>query len=161
MTATELARLIRTRQVSCKEVMKAHLGQIERINPKVNAIVTLVAEKAMADAERADDALAHDHTIGPLHGVPVAHKDLANTKNIRTTYGSPIFQNNVPGEDALHIARIRNAGAITLGKTNTPEFGAGSQTFNRVFGTTLNPWNTAKTPGGSSGGAAVALACGM
>lgn len=160
-TATDLAESIRRKQVSCKEVMQAHLAQIERFNPKINAIVTFTPEQALADAERADETLARGEQIGPLHGLPIAHKDLANTKGLRTTYGSLIFKDNVPAEDALHIARIKQAGAITVGKTNTPEFGAGSQTFNKVFGITLNPWDTTKTPGGSSGGAAAALACGM
>src|SRR5579885_2670801 len=161
MTATELARKIRSREISCTEVMQAHLEQIERINPKVNAIVTLVPEQAMRRAEEAEKALKRGEPWGPLHGLPIAHKDLANTKGIRTTYGSPIFADHVPTENALHIERIQRAGAIAVGKTNTPEFGAGSQTFNPVFGTTLNPWNTSKTPGGSSGGTAVSLACRM
>ncbi len=160
-TATELAERIRRKKVSCREVMEAHLAQIERVNPRVNAIVTLVPEQALAQAMQADLVLARGGATGPLHGLPVAHKDLANTKGLRTTYGSLIFKDHVPAEDALHIARIKQAGAITVGKTNTPEFGAGSQTFNQIFGTTLNPWDLGKPPGGSSGGAAVALACGM
>lgn len=160
-TATEIAESIRRKRLSCKEVMEAHLAQIERINPKINAIVTFTPEKALADAVEADKALARGERLGPLHGLPIAHKDLANTKGLRTTYGSLIFKDHVPAEDALHIARIKRAGAITVGKTNTPEFGAGSQTFNQVFGTTLNPWDTSKTPGGSSGGAAASLACGL
>lgn len=160
-TAAELAESIRRKRVSCKEVMAAHLAQIERVNPRVNAIVTFVPEQALAQAEQADQALARGEHVGALHGLPIAHKDLANTKGLRTTYGSLIFKDHVPAEDALHIARIKQAGAITVGKTNTPEFGAGSQTFNQIFGTTLNPWDVSKTPGGSSGGAAVALACGM
>jgi amidase len=161
LTAHELARRIRDRELSCVEVMQAHLAQIERINPQVNAIVTLLPEQAMAGARAADAALAHGDPAGPLHGLPIAHKDLTLTKGIRTTYGSPIFKDFVPDQDALIVERLRRAGAITIGKTNTPEFGAGSQTFNPVFGATRNPYDLSKTCGGSSGGAAVALACGM
>jgi len=160
-TATELARLLREKKVSAKEVMEAHLAQIDRINPKVNAIVTLLAEQAMSQASAADDALARSETVGPLHGIPIAHKDLVSTKGIRTTSGSPIFKDFIPDVDELIVERMKKAGAITIGKTNTPEFGAGSQTYNTVFGETLNPYDTTKTCGGSSGGAAVALACGM
>ncbi len=160
-TATELARLLREKKVSAKEVMEVHLAQIDRINPKVNAIVTLLAEQAMNQASAADDALARGETVGPLHGIPIAHKDLVSTKGIRTTSGSPIFKDFIPDVDDLIVERLKKAGAITIGKTNTPEFGAGSQTYNTVFGETLNPYDTTKTCGGSSGGAAVALACGM
>ena len=161
LSATELARRIRDRELSAREVMEAHLAQIERVNPKVNAIVTLLPEQAMEQAAAADEKLARGEDVGPLHGLPVAHKDLVTTKGIRTTFGSPIYRDFVPQEDALIVERLRAAGAITIGKTNTPEFGAGSQTFNEVFGATLNPYDTTKTCGGSSGGAAVALACGM
>jgi amidase len=141
--------------------MEAHLAQIERVNPKVNAIVTLLPERALEHARRADESLARGDEIGPLHGLPIAHKDLVWTKGIRTTFGSPIFADFVPDQDEIIVERLRSAGAITIGKTNTPEFGAGSQTFNAVFGETLNPYDLTKTCGGSSGGAAVALACGM
>ena len=161
LPATELARRIRERELSAREVMDAHLAQIDRVNPKVNAIVTLLADQAMEQAAAADEATARGDDVGPLHGLPVAHKDLVVTKGIRTTFGSPIYKDFVPKEDALLVERLRAAGAITIGKTNTPEFGAGSQTFNEVFGATLNPYDTSKTCGGSSGGAAVALACGM
>jgi len=161
MTATELVALIKTKKISAREVLEAHLAQIERVNPKVNSIVTLVADRAMADAKKADDDLAKGRVHGPLHGLPIAHKDLVDTAGIRTTKGSPFFRDNVPTRDAPIIQRIRAAGAITIGKTNTPEFGAGSQTFNPVFGATKNPHDTSKTCGGSSGGAAVSLACGM
>src|SRR5262245_2808527 len=161
MTATELAAHIRARAVSVTEVVRAHLTQIERVNSKVNAIVTLTAERALAEAEAADATLARGETVGPLFGLPMAHKDLLPTKGIRTTWGSPIYRDHVPEVDALLVERLRGAGAITIGKTNTPEFGAGSQTFNPVFGATLNPYDPSKTCGGSSGGAAVALACGM
>jgi amidase len=158
LSAVELVGRIQKKAVSAREVMAACLAQIERVNPKVNAVVTLVAERAMADAGRADDLLARGGPIGPLHGLPVAHKDLVDTAGIRTTRGSPFYRDHVPERDAPIVARIRSAGAITLGKTNTPEFGAGSQTFNTVFGATRNPYDLAKTCGGSSGGAAVALA---
>jgi amidase len=161
LSAVEMAALIRRKKLSAAEVMTAHLKQIERVNPKVNAIVTLVADQAMAGARKADEAQARGTMLGPLHGLPVAHKDLIETAGIRTTYGSPIYKDNVPAEDAILVERIRNAGAITIGKTNTPEFGAGSQTFNTVFGATKNPYDLTKTCGGSSGGAAVSLACGM
>ena len=160
-TARELARRIREREVSAVQVLEAHLNQIERINPLVNAIVTLLPERALAQAREADAALARGDDVGPLHGLPIAHKDTTDTKGIRTTYGSPIFREFVPEQNALIVERIQRAGAIPIGKTNVPEFGAGSQTFNTVFGTTRNPYDLTKTPGGSSGGAAVALATGM
>ncbi len=161
LPATELSRLIRDREMSAVEVMQAHLDQIDRVNPTVNAIVTLLPERAMDGAREADEKLARGEPLGPLHGLPIAHKDLVDTKGIRTTYGSPIYRDHVPDRDDLIVERLKQAGAITIGKTNTPEFGAGSQTFNEVFGATLNPYDTTKTCGGSSGGAAVALACGM
>ena len=161
MTATELTRRIRKKELSAREVMAAHIAQIERVNPKVNAIVTFLPERGLGGADAADEKLARGEVVGPLHGLPIAHKDLVDTKGIRTTRGSPLFKDHVPTEDALIVERLRRAGAITVGKTNTPEFGAGSQTFNEVFGETLNPYDLTKTCGGSSGGAAVALACGM
>jgi amidase len=161
LPAVELARRIRTKQLSAAELLEASLAQIERVNPRVNAIVTLVAEQAIAQARAADAALARGDAVGPLHGLPIAHKALFPTKGIRTTSGSPIYATHVPDQSALIVERIQRAGAITIGKTNVPEFGAGSQTFNPVFGATLNPYDISKTCGGSSGGAAVALACGM
>ena len=161
MSVLEMAKLIRTGQLSAREALAEHMKQIERLNPKVNAIVTLVPEIAAAAAAKADEMMAHGEILGPLHGLPVAHKDLMETKGIRTTFGSPLFANYIPAEDELIVERIRRAGAVTVGKTNTPEFGAGSQTFNKVFGATRNPFDLTKTCGGSSGGAAVALACGM
>jgi amidase len=160
-SAVDIARLIRTRKLSVREVVAEHLKQIERVNQKVNAMVTLVPELAAAAAAKADDAVARKETLGPLHGLPVAHKDLFETRGIRTTFGSPLYQDHVPSEDDLVVERMQRAGAIIIGKTNTPEFGAGSQTFNKVFGATHNPYDLTKTCGGSSGGAAVALACGM
>lgn len=160
-SAVELARLIRTKKLSAREALAAHLKQIERVNLKVNAIVTLVAEMAAESAAKADEMQAHKETLGPLHGLPVAHKDLLETRGIRTTFGSPLYKDYIPTEDDIVVERMRRAGAITIGKTNTPEFGAGSQTFNTVFGATHNPYDLTKTCGGSSGGAAVALACGF
>ena len=162
VSAREMARMIRKKEISARECMEAHLQQIEKVNPRVNAIVTMIPpEQALDAATKADTLLARGEEPGPLHGLPVAHKDLVLTKGIRTTFGSRVFKNFVPGEDDLIVERFRNAGAITIGKTNTPEFGAGSQTFNEVFGETVNPYDRSKTCGGSSGGAAVALACGM
>jgi amidase len=161
MTARELAQKIRRRELSAVEVMEAHLRQIDEVNPKVNAVITLLPERALDGAHAADAALGRGEEVGPLHGLPIAHKDLVDTAGIRTTRGSPIYADNVPTQDALIVERLRGAGAISIGKTNVPEFGAGSQTFNPVFGATLNPYDTTRTCGGSSGGAAVALACGM
>lgn len=160
-SAVDLASRIRRRELSAREVLDAHLRQIEHVNPRVNAVVTLAVERARAEATRADERQAHGEALGPLHGLPVAHKDLFDTAGLRTTYGSPFFRDHVPGRDALVVQRLRAAGAITVGKTNTPEFGAGSQTFNTIFGATRNPYALDRTCGGSSGGAAVALACGM
>jgi amidase len=161
MSTVEMARLIRTKKLSAREALNAHLKQIERVNPKVNAIVTLVPEMAAEAAAKADEMQAQKKTLGPLHGLPVAHKDLIETRGIRTTFGSLLYKDYIPAEDDLIVERLRRAGAITIGKTNTPEFGAGSQTFNKVFGATHNPYDLTKTCGGSSVGAAVALACGL
>jgi amidase len=162
MTATDMVQQIRTKEFSCREVMEAHLTRIERVNPIVNAIVSQIPRKqALNLADAADEALVHAKDIGPLHGLPIAHKDLTPTRNMRTTFGSPIFKDFIPENDGLIVERLKNAGALTIGKTNTPEFGAGSQTFNKVFRETLNPYDTTKTCGGSSGGAAVAPSCGM
>ncbi len=167
--ARKLARMIRSRQISAAEAVQAFVAQIERVNPKVNAIVTFLPERAVKEAKRLDARLARAKGkagrgapgLGPLAGLPIAYKDMVDTAGIRTTYGSPIYRDHVPARDALLVERLRAAGAITIGKTNTPEFAAGSQTFNPVFGATLNPYVTTKTCGGSSGGAAVAVACGM
>jgi amidase len=159
--ATELHRLYRARKTSPLEVMRAVLERVDAVNPKLNAIVTLEREPALKAARAASAALTRGKKLGPLHGVPVTIKDLTHTKGIRTTWGSKVFEHNVPTEDSLIVERLKAAGAIILGKTNTPEFGAGGNTFNAVFGATRNPWNPALTCGGSSGGAAVALATGM
>jgi len=160
-SATELAAAIRGRELRCVEVMEAHLARIEAVNPVLNAIVTLDAELALRGATAADRALDGPAEPGPLHGLPMAIKDLEDTAGMRTTYGSPIHRDHVPTQDTLLVARLRRAGAIVIGKTNTPEFGAGSQTFNPVFGATRNPYDRARTAGGSSGGAAAAVASGM
>jgi len=158
--ARKLAQMLRARKVSATEVMKAFIAQIERVNPKVNAIVTLVPELALAAAKRFDNK-KKSPVRGVFAGLPIAYKDLIPTQGIRTTFGSRVYENKIPGENHLLVDRLSQAGAITLGKTNTPEFGAGSQTFNAVFGATRNPYDPSKTCGGSSGGAAVAVACGM
>jgi len=153
--------MIAHRNISAVELLEAHLKQIHNLNPILNAIVTLETDRAYGLARKADETLSRGGSIGPLHGLPIAHKDLTWTKGIRTTFGSRIFEDFVPDQDALIVTRLTAAGAITIGKTNTPEFGAGSQTFNELFGATHNPYDTSKTCGGSSGGAAVALAAGM
>src|SRR4051794_11064990 len=153
-TATDLAAAIRAREVSPREVVASHLERIAERNPSVNAIVTLLdGEEALRLADAAPP--------GPLQGLPIAIKDLEDTAGMRTTYGSPRFADHVSTADSLLVERLRAAGAVIIGKTNTPEFGAGSQTFNAVFGATRNPYDLAKTPGGSSGGAAAAVATGM
>jgi amidase len=159
--AAELADLIRSKKLSAREVLEAHLTRIDDLNPQVNAIVTMDTEQALLEADKADQNIIEGNYLGLLHGVPVAHKDLFDTAGMRTTYGSPIYADHIPDKDALIVERLKGAGAISVGKTNTPEFGAGSQTFNEVFGRTLNPYDLTKTCGGSSGGAAVALATGM
>ena len=160
--ASRLVALFRRRSVSPLEVMQAVLARIERVNPRLNAYCTVAAEQALEAARKAT-ALARrrDRRLGPLHGVPVSIKDLTPTKGIRTTWGSKIYEHHVPTEDALVVERLKAAGAIVVGKTNTPEFGAGANTFNAVFGPTRNPWNPALTCGGSTGGGAVALATGL
>lgn len=160
-TARDLAGAIRSREVSAREVMQAHLDQIERYNPAVNAIVSLDGDRALAAADAADRQLAESPEVGPLHGLPMAHKDTHVTGGWHTTFGSPVHADFVPKADELIIERLHAAGAVTTGKTNVPEFAAGSHTFNPVFGTTGNAYDPALSAGGSSGGAAVALACGF
>src|SRR5580692_676500 len=158
--AVDLARLIRSRQLSAAELLQAVLARIQAVNPSLNAIVTLAAEQARAVAAGLDDQAARGEFAGPLHGLPIAIKDLAETAGIRTTFGSPIFADHVPSFDAPHVALLKRAGAVVIGKTNVPEFGVGSQTFNPVFGPTRNPYDLRLTPGGSSGGAAAGSAGG-
>src|SRR5215475_1014544 len=153
--------MLRRREVSAREVIAAHIDRIERHDAVVNAVVTRTFEQAMDKAARADNDLAHGQPGGLLHGLPVAHKDLAETAGVRTTFGSPLFADNVPDRDALVVQRMAAAGAISLGKTNVPEWGAGSHSVNQVFGATRNPWALDRTAGGSSGGAAAALAARM
>ena len=157
-SAIELAEMLRRRDVSAREVISAHIGRIETFDPAINAVVTRTFDSALAQAAAADEAMAHGEPPGLLHGLPVAHKDLADTAGVRTTYGSPLFAAHVPDRDALVVQRMAQAGAISLGKTNTPEFGAGSHTVNPVFGATRNPYHLGRSAGGSSGGAAAALA---
>ncbi len=153
--------LLLQKRISARDLLGACLARIEAVNPKVNAIVTMDAEDAMRQAQAADDRLARGETVGPLHGLVIAHKDLLATKGMRTTQGSLLHQDNVPTGDAAIAARMREAGAIRLGKTNVPEMGAGSHTFNPVFGATRNPYDLGRSVGGSSGGAGAALASGM
>jgi len=153
--------MIKNREISAVELLEAHLGQIDRYNSSVNAFVTLVPEQALLKAKAADAKTASGEPLGTLHGLPMAHKDTHRTKGIRTTFGSPLFVDNVPSADDLIIERLHDAGAISIGKTNTPEFAAGSHTFNPVFGATHNPYDLSRSAGGSSGGAAVGVALGM
>lgn len=161
LTATKLRKLLLRREVSAVELTLASLAQIDHCNPQVNAIVTRTDDIALETAAAADLILRRGSTEQVLLGLPVAHKDLALTRGVRTTFGSLAQQDHVPSESSLLVQRMHNAGAIMLGKTNTPEYGAGSHTFNKVFGATKNPYHLEKTCGGSSGGAAVALATGM
>lgn len=162
LDAIELSRAIHARQVSCHEVMQAYLAQVERFNPTVNALVSLRShEDVLAEAAQRDRELDQGQSRGWMHGMPQAIKDLAATRGLRTTLGSPLFAEHVPQEDAISVARVRASGAIIIGKTNVPEFGLGSQTYNSVFGTTGNAYDPRLVAGGSSGGAAVALALRM
>lgn len=158
LDATEQQSAIREGALTAVRLLEAHLDRIERINPIVNAIVSIDSESAFAAADRADRAWRYGAELGMLHGIPLAVKDLMDTAGLRTTYGSPIYAEHVPVRDSLLAERLRGAGGIIFGKTNVPEFGAGSHTFNAVFGPTRNPWDTARSAGGSSGGAGAALA---
>lgn len=157
----EQAALIRTRELSATELVSAHLDQIDAVNPAVNAMVTLDPERTMEEAARADKAMARGEPLGPLHGIPAGFKDSHETAGMRTTYGSPLFAEHVPATDDPVVARMRKAGAVTIGKTNVPEFEAGAHTFNQVFGMTRNPYDLTRSVGGSGGGTAAALATGM
>ena len=162
LDAIALSSAIKSRRVSCVEVMNAYLDHIDRMNPRVNAIVSLQnRDDSLKQAKNRDEQLARGEYLGAMHGFPQAIKDLEPTKGIRTTFGSPLFKDFVPKEDAIVVERMKRAGSIIIGKTNVPEFGLGSQTYNNVFGTTLNAYDQSKTCGGSSGGAAVALALRM
>lgn len=160
-TARELASAIRRQELSAREVVEWHLDRIAAVNPRINAVVSVRPEEALAEADARDRNAAAGAPVGPLHGLPIAIKDLEDTAGIRTTYGSTMFADNVPAVDSLLVQRLRAAGAIVVGKTNTPEFGVGSHTFNEVFGPTRNPWALDRSAGGSSGGAGAALAAGL
>lgn len=153
--------LLRSRQLSARELLQAHLDRIDAVNPAINAIVTLTPELAFARAHELDQLAAHGEFAGPLHGLPMAHKDNHLTAGIRTTFGSRLRADLVPDVDDLVIERLKAAGVVTMGKTNIPEFAAGGHTFNEVFGLTRNPYDRSVTAGGSSGGAAAALAAGL
>jgi len=160
LSATELRRLIRAREISAVEVVEACLARVERVNGTLNAVVTL-NDRARDDARAVDRTLAEGGDPGLLAGLPVGIKDVTPVAGLRTTFGSPVYRDYVPSEDALVVRRLRDAGAVILGKTNCPEFAAGGNTFNDVFGHTRNPWDPTKSAGGSTGGGAVALATGM
>ncbi|MGZ5236849.1 MAG: amidase [Caldimonas sp.] len=162
LDADALSRAIHAREVSCRETMQAYLARIAAVNPGVNAIVSLQPEEALlAQADACDAELAHGTSRGWMHGMPQAIKDAAETKGIASTLGSPLLKDHRPVHDALMVERMKRAGCIVVGKTNTPEFGLGSHTFNEVFGTTRNAFDPTKSAGGSSGGAAVSLATHM
>jgi amidase len=162
MDALALAGAIRSKQVSCVEVMNAYLDHIGKLNPAVNAIVSLQDRgDLIAQAKARDQELSRGEYRGWMHGLPQAIKDLTATKSIRTTQGSRIFKDFVPAADAIHVERVKRTGAIVIGKTNTPEFGLGSNTYNDVFGRTLNSYDQSRTAGGSSGGAGVSVALHM
>ena len=162
MNARDLAALIRTKKVSAREVMAAHLMRIDRVNQTINAIVAkLDDEQCLALAAAADERAAKRETLGPLHGLPIAFKDLQPAVGFPFTRGSAVFRTALPTSDSVLVERLRKAGAIPIGKTNTPEFGMGSHTYNEVYGTTVNPFNPTTSAGGSSGGAGAALATGM
>ena len=161
LAAVELRRLIGTRKISPVELLAACRARIERVNGAVNAFVATCWDRAQAEAQAAERAVMAGDALGPLHGLPVGVKDLALTGGLRTTFGSPQFADFVPEADERQVAVIRQAGGIVVGKTNTPEFGAGANTVNPVYGATGNPFDPDKTCAGSSGGSAVALATGM
>jgi Asp-tRNA(Asn)/Glu-tRNA(Gln) amidotransferase A subunit family amidase len=161
MAAVDLAAAIRERRLSPVELIEALLDRIDRINPRINAYCTLAADRARVDAQRAEEAVMAGGPLGPLHGVPISIKDLTLTAGIRTTMGSKAFEDYVPTEDALIVERSRRAGAVVVGKTNTPEFGCKGVTDNAIFGHTRNPWDPSRVAGGSSGGAGAAVAAGI
>ncbi|MHA7209705.1 amidase [Arthrobacter sp. MDT1-65] len=158
LSAVELTGAIRRRQVSAREALDAHFDRIDAVNGSLNAVVTEDRERAAALAAAADELTASGADLPPLHGLPMTHKDTHNTKGLRTTQGSTVFKDFVPTFDDLIITRLKDAGVVTTGKTNVPEFAAGAHTFNEVFGTTLNPYDTSRSAGGSSGGVAAAIA---
>ncbi|MFI0766451.1 amidase [Streptomyces sp. NPDC021218] len=159
--ATELAELIRTRQVSAVEVMRAHLDRIDEVNPRLNAMMTVLTEQALATARAADESVAAGAPLGPFHGVPFTVKDALDVEGVVTTRGSVLFRDHVAAADATAVARLRAAGAIPLAKTNLPEFSYWTETDNLLIGRCRNPWDVERTPGGSSGGESAAIAAGM
>jgi amidase len=161
LSATEQAQMFRHKEVSARELLESHLRRIDERNPEINAIVALDADVAHARAAELDEAIARRGAFGYLPALVTAHKDLTETADFPTTYGSPVYADNRPARDSHLVARIRAAGAVAVGKTNVPEFGVGSHTFNPVYGTTVNPYDRSRSAGGSSGGAAAALASGM
>ncbi len=161
LSAVTARRLIGARRLAPSELLESCIRRVETVDPAVNALVARDFERARAAARAADDAVARGGKLGPLHGLPLGVKDLEDTAGLVTTYGSPIYRDHVPADDERIVAVLRRAGAIVLGKTNTPEFGAGANTRNAVYGVTGNPFDPAKSAAGSSGGSAVALACGM
>jgi len=160
-TARAMAAAVRGGEISARELLELHLARIGEVNPAVNAVVSLDPDRARQSALLADERQARGEPLGPLHGLPFAVKDTHALAGFRTTYGSPLMADNVADHDDLLVARVRQAGAVMIGKTNTPEFAAGSHTFNPIFGTTRNPYDLSRSAGGSSGGAAAALAAGM
>ena len=159
--AADLSALIRSRQLSPVELVRGTLDRVERARSVLNAFITVCAEEALAAARNAESAVTRGEFLGPLHGIPFSVKDLVNTKGVRTTYGSQIFADHVPTVDAASVARLKAAGAILIGKTTTPEFGQKGLTDAPLFGRTRNAWRADRTCGGSSGGAAVAVAAGL
>ncbi len=160
-SASELVRALRERELSSRELLEHYLARIERLNPALRAVVSLDAERARGRADQADAARARGETWGPLHGLPISVKDCFETQGLRTTAGSPNLAEHVPTRDAVAVERLRGAGAIVFAKTNTPSLAMDWQTYNPVFGTTCNPWDVSRTPGGSSGGSAAATAAGL
>src|SRR5689334_5074188 len=160
-SVSELAVAIKSGVLSSRELLELYLDRVERFNSALNAIVTLDADRARAEADAADAAIARGDQLGPLHGVPITIKDAIETAGMRTTSGAEMLAEYLPERDAVAVARLRAAGAIVFGKTNLPEFAGDAQTFNELFGTTNNPWDRERTPGGSSGGAAAAVAAGL
>jgi amidase len=160
-TALELAAAIPRREFGCRELLEHHLERIERLNPRINAVVTLDVERAREHADAADRMLARHEVVGPLHGLPMTVKDTFEVAGVRTTAGASILSGHVPSRDATAVARLAAGGAVIFGKTNTPLFAGDVQSYNTVFGTTNNPWDVARSPGGSSGGAAAAVAAGF
>ena len=161
LSAHEMREKVRTQEITSQEITDIIIERIEKVNPIINAYCTPTFELARETARKADEAVKNDKKLGLLHGIPLSVKDETETRKIRTTYGSLLFENNVPREDEAVVRRIREAGCVILGKTNTPAFGYKGETDNRIFGVTKNPWNLERTPGGSSGGAATAVASGL